>query len=259
MSGPRIGIVTRVYGTPEAPREQFLWDAFYSILAQRHKNYHHVLVDDGSRDGSADRIAEYVARWDNEGRVTVVTQANAGPSPAFNTAVRALPSDCEWICNVDSDDKIDARYLSEAADAIARDPQLNVVMAPCRHFGTRHDVYRFQPFTPHDMLAQCHIPGQAIYRRSLFDAVGGYDPTMRSGEDWDFFIRAQLAVGLRVRQLDQPRWYYRVHDGPRLSIYALSHGGAHVLRQYWKGHTRQTVLARSRTWGAWCAQRGIAA
>jgi glycosyltransferase involved in cell wall biosynthesis len=256
----RVGIITRVYGTPEAPRHQFLWEAFHSVLAQRHQDWHHVIVDDASRDGCAAQIAKYVDRQDMRGRATSVRLGeNVGPAEGFNVAIRAMPADCDWVCCVDSDDKIDARYLSEAAEAVTADPRLNVVYAPCRHFGSVHSVYRFRPFNPRDMLSQCHIPGQAIYRRSLWDAVGGHDVTMRSGEDWDFFIRAQLAVGLRVRQLDAPRWYYRVHEGPRLSIYALSHGGADVLRQYWKGHTRQTVLARSRTFGAWCASRGIAA
>ncbi len=81
--------------------------------------------------------------------------------------------------------------------------------------------------------------------------MGGYDETMRSAEDWDLYIRAQLAVGLTPHQLPEPRWFYRMHSGPRASAEGIKRLGE--LQHYWKGHTKASVMNRSRTWGAWLA------
>ena len=82
---------------------------------------------------------------------------------------------------------------------------------------------------------------------------------MRSAEDWDFYIRAHLAVGLVPHQIlaRDLYWWYRVHDGPRAS----SDGMARLaeLQAYWRGHTRESVLARSRSWGQWSERQAVVA
>jgi hypothetical protein len=94
-------------------------------------------------------------------------------------------------------------------------------------------------------------------RRDVWQAVGGYDESMRFAEDWDLHIRAQLAVGLVPHQLPHPRWFYRQHAGPRASHEGIAN--LPNLQRYWRGHTRESVLAGARNWGAWCAERMVAA
>jgi hypothetical protein len=76
---------------------------------------------------------------------------------------------------------------------------------------------------------------------------------MRFAEDWDLHIRAQLAVGLVPHQLPSPLWHYRQHAGPRASAEGMARLGD--LRAYWRGHTRESVLAGARSWGQWQAER----
>ena len=76
---------------------------------------------------------------------------------------------------------------------------------------------------------------------------------MRSAEDWDLYIRAHLAVGLVPHQLPHPRWFYRQHAGPRASREGMAR--LPELQRYWRGHTRETVMARSRSWGQWRQER----
>jgi glycosyltransferase involved in cell wall biosynthesis len=247
-----------VYGTPAHPTHPYLWDCFFSVLAQRCQRWHHAIVDDASTDESAAYIESYQRRADVSHRCTVTRlKQNGGPAAAFNVAVRSLPPDVDWLVCVDADDMIDARYLSEAAAVIAATPSLNAVYAHCRHFGTLHQVHRFKPYDPSQWMQFCQIPGQAIYRRSLWDQLGGYDETMWSAEDWDFYIRAEMAVGLKPFLIDAPRWCYRSHDGPRMSMFALSKDGQNELREYWAGHRKDTL--GTRTWGRWRQARQMEA
>jgi glycosyltransferase involved in cell wall biosynthesis len=58
-----------------------------------------IFVDDGSTDGSADRLRELTAGW---GNVTIITQANAGPAVAANAgfAARAVISSSRWTATI---------------------------------------------------------------------------------------------------------------------------------------------------------------
>jgi GT2 family glycosyltransferase len=58
--------------------------------------------------------------------------------------------------------------------------------------------------------------GQSIraFRRSLFDLVGGYDPSLEAGEDTDFHRRAMVA-GARLAHIHAPRIF---HEEGRLTL-----------------------------------------
>jgi glycosyltransferase involved in cell wall biosynthesis len=245
----KLGLITTTF-----QHTLFLWDCFYSVLAQREQDFVHVIVDDASTDNPMSRIEPYRQRHP-ERTIVVRRKVNGGPAVAFNDGVRALPPDCDWIMKCDADDKIDARLISECYEVIRQQPAVNVIVAPARHFGTQHHVYRYPTFDPRRMIETCMIPGQAMYRRSLWDALGGYDETMRSAEDWDFFVRAQLGVGLTVHQLPAPRWYYRMHAGPRASHAGMSQ--IKSLQAYWRGHRKDNL--GQRTWASWLQEQGKAA
>lgn len=251
---PRIGIVTTVYN-----HAQFLPECLTSVAAQDDHRYHHVVVDDASPD-DAGGIAQRYAEGNREHRSAVLLSQNRGLAGAFHAGVNALPVDCDWILKVDADDKVDPRYVGAILRAAEHDPRRNVIFAPCKHFGAASHVYQYPTFKAERMIDVFMIPGPAAYRRTLWDAVGGYDVTMRSAEDWDFYIRAQLAVGLKPYQIITQRiyWYYRQHDGQRASAEGVKQ--LPLLRQYWHGHTATTALQRSRSWGAWLqSQQGAAA
>jgi glycosyltransferase involved in cell wall biosynthesis len=249
---PRLGIVTTVYN-----HAQYLPESLGSVASQTDARYVHVVVDDASPDGAWPIIEAYAA--DQTHRVALRLTENRGLAAAFHAGVDLLPPSVEWILKVDADDKIDERYVEEILRAAKEDSHRNVIFAPCQHFGSRSDPYYYGQYKPDRVGIDFMVPGPAAYRRSLWDAVGGYDVTMRSAEDWDFYVRCERAVGLVPYEIATPGlfWYYRAHAGTRAS----SHGMARMryLRAYWQGHTRETVLARSRTWGAWCAEREVAA
>jgi glycosyltransferase involved in cell wall biosynthesis len=247
----RIGIVTTVYN-----HRHFLSECLTSVREQTDPRYCHVVVDDASPDHPGDLIEEYVA-GDPERRRGVLLPENAGLAGAFHAGVNALPDDCDWILKVDADDKIDPMYTECILKAAAAKPERNVIFAPAKHFGARNHVWVYpEPFDPARMIDTFYIPGPAGYRRALWDAVGGYDVTMRSAEDWDFYIRAHLAVGLVPHQIHLPGlyWWYRMHEGPRAS--SAGRKLLPLLRAYWRGHRRDNL--GQRTWGSWLQEQEAA-
>ena len=246
---PRLSVITACYN-----HGRYLAECMASVRDQTAPNVEHIVVIDGATDDSA-RVA---LREKSERCTVIMNDRNVGLAASQNIGIREAAG--EWILKVDADDKIDPRYVEEILRAADADPRRNVIFAPAQHFGGRRDVFRYPAFDPARMIDSFMIPGPAGFKRELWAVVGGYDESMQSAEDWDFYVRAQLAVGLVPCQISEPAdlyWWYRVHDGPRAS----SRGIARLseLQQYWRGHTKASVLAGTRSWGSWCRDRGLAA
>lgn len=82
-----------------------------SVFAQTEQNFHVILVDDGSTDGSEALCDSYAAR---DPRVEAVHQANSGPYGARRAAiVRCLEkaSGDDWAVFLDADDGLKANAL----------------------------------------------------------------------------------------------------------------------------------------------------
>ena len=51
----------------------------------------------------------------------------------------------------------------------------------------------------------------SMFRRRVYEAIGGFDEALRTNEDYDFWLRAALA-GFRFWRNDRPLGYYRRRD-----------------------------------------------
>ena len=104
---PFISVVVPVYNA--AP---WLPAALESLQAQTFTDFEVLLVDDGSTDDSAAICAEWCER---EPRFSLIRQANAGPSEARLTGIRAAKG--EYLAFMDSDDLLAPGHLEQLAAA----------------------------------------------------------------------------------------------------------------------------------------------
>lgn len=102
----RISIVIPIYNS-----EKYLNKCIDSILDQKFNGLEIILINDGSSDSSLDICNEYKDKYSN---VKVITQKNSGPSSARNVGLDLASG--EYICFIDSDDKIKYNYLSVLYD-----------------------------------------------------------------------------------------------------------------------------------------------
>ncbi|WP_195939935.1 glycosyltransferase family 2 protein [Romboutsia sp. 1001713B170131_170501_G6] len=111
MNEALVSIITPVYNA-----ERFLGDTIKSIQNQTYKNWELVLVDDCSKDGSADMIKEFQAKDDRIRYIKL--EKNSGASVSRNTGIKNAKG--RFIAFVDSDDiwqpeklKIQIEYMLE--------------------------------------------------------------------------------------------------------------------------------------------------
>jgi glycosyltransferase involved in cell wall biosynthesis len=107
---PFFSIVTPVFN-----RQGRIRQAIASVQAQEFTDYEHIVVDDGSTDGSAAAAASYP-----DPRIRLLRHSsNRGACPARNTAVRAAQG--EWIVYLDSDDELLPQCLARVFEAVSKD------------------------------------------------------------------------------------------------------------------------------------------
>ncbi len=80
-----------------------------SILRQTYKNWHLIVVNDGSIDKTVDILEYYSTKYQN---IEYITIPNTG-SARIPRLKAACLSNSEWLCNIDSDDAVEPTYLEK--------------------------------------------------------------------------------------------------------------------------------------------------
>ncbi|OZG63195.1 glycosyltransferase, group 2 family protein [Bifidobacterium lemurum] len=171
-----------------------------------------VIVDDGSSDpASLDVLAQLEQSTVFPGiALKVIRQANAGPSAARNTGIRATHGD--YVCVLDGDDRLLPTFLERTAAMLDADPMAMAASGWMATFGVMQSVVRPTGGRIERFLARNCCPATCLIRRSMWERCGGYDESMRSGfEDWDCSLSLLEAggEGAHVAIVDEPLIEYR--------------------------------------------------
>jgi glycosyltransferase involved in cell wall biosynthesis len=192
----------------------YVGDAVESALAQTFRDLEVLVVDDGSIDATAAIVAAIAAR---DPRVKLIRQANGGISTARNRALAA--STGRYLALLDSDDLWDPEYLAAQLAILESQPEVAVVTGNARFLGSRLDGQPARPWPdarPVPDLASILADEESIFimsifRREVYERIGGFDESMRTNEDYDYWLRAAIA-GFRFVRNDRPLGRYRRRD-----------------------------------------------
>jgi len=204
---------------------EFIVDAIESVLAQTRPADEIIVVDDGSTDSTPALVAPYVER----GVVHYIQQQNQGPSIARNRGVEE--SSGALIAFLDADDIWMPRKLELQVAWLERHPEAALVSGQMIWWHVPNDErklveYRSMPQARlRRELAVRNVagnPSMMLIRRSAFVQSGGYDPTLRWGQDWEIVNRLVKfgTVGFVQEPVITYRWHRRSlsHEGRREQI-----------------------------------------
>jgi glycosyltransferase involved in cell wall biosynthesis len=200
---PRVSVVIPCYNGA-----RFLARAIASVQAQRYPRdrLEIVVVDDGSSDDSHRLACELAER---DGRILALRQANAGPAAARNFGIACSQGDL--IAFLDCDDTWAPSKLVRQARRLRDDPALGLVHCGCRFVDADGNEVRgwvrksrnIEGYALLELFCDFFLITSAVMvRRRCLDAVGGFDPALRVGEDYDLFLR--LAAHHPIGCVDAP-------------------------------------------------------
>ena len=169
-----------------------LREALASVEQARNANMIEVIiVDDGSSEAETTRILNEVA----EAGHCVVPQPNRGASAARNAGIRLAKG--EFILPLDSDNRLRDVYLDEAVSLLKNNPSIGVIYTDAEYFGERSGRWHVPNFNLLSLIRMNFIDTCALYRKKLWEELGGYDEQMvcTGLEDWDFWLRVACHGG----------------------------------------------------------------
>lgn len=168
MENDLISVIVPVYNV-----KKYLEACVQSILAQSYGNFELILVDDGSKDGSAS-ICDDLAGRDN--RIIVIHLENGGASSARNHGLQVMRG--TYCTFVDSDDIVEADWLKHLHEKISTtDTQL----ACCSYYIVHPDGRK--------ETAPCQYDGEANKNDALFLCL---QPHGYRGLLWNKIFRSDI-------------------------------------------------------------------
>lgn len=173
---------------------RYLEETFASILAQTMSDLEIILVDDGSSDGTRGLISKLLAAHP-ERRIRTHAQENAGQAAARNRGIAMARG--AYILPLDSDDLIAPTLLELGCAVLDAEAEMGLVYTDREEFGVRDAYVPSGVFLLDRLKYFNQLPYCALYRKSLWEAVGGYSVNVSGFDDWDFWIAA-AALGARA-------------------------------------------------------------
>lgn len=159
-----------------------------SILQQSLQQWEWLIINDGSDDPQSLSILNEYRHCDSRIRV-IDHETRKGPSAAKNTGFRAATT--EFILPLDSDDLIEPTTIEKFRWFLESHPEWSFVNGYSIGFGEREYLWHKGFHNGNECLEENLIDNTCLTRKSVHEAIGGFDESIRDGmEDWDYWIRS---------------------------------------------------------------------
>lgn len=227
ISRPLVSVIMPAYRQAD-----YIAEALESLLRQTYTNWEVAVVD----DGSPDNVAEIAKRYsEKDSRIRFYHTENHGVSAARNYA--AAQTSGEFIIPLDADDTFEPEYIEKCVREFHDRPNLKIAYCQWQMFGAvnKSPYLRYNGYQ--DLLIENTIFCSAMYRRTDFDRVGGYDTEIPYGfEDWDFWI-SLLDMNAEVYQIQEKLFNYRIKEISRSSEVNLKEKQLKTLEYIYHKHS----------------------
>ena len=197
---------------PTHDRLELLKRTVQSIRQQSFPDYEIIVVDDGSRDGTTDWLAE------NNSWLRGIRQSNKGPGAARNAGAQV--SHGQYLAFLDSDDIWFPWTLDVYREAIDRSGRPAFLAGKPHVFSDETALGLVKPESPTTLKFQDYLASgdewrwwgvsSFVIRKDAFIGAGGFMEDRVNGEDADLALRLGVAPGFV--QITAPATFgYREH------------------------------------------------
>jgi len=246
---PAVSVVIVTYNKADT-----VGAAIESVLRQTFSDLEILVVDDGSTDDTADRVAAYGAR------VRTIRKINGGTGSARNRGIEEARG--QYVAFLDGDDLWLPRKLESQMQAFQREPEL--IAAQCgaycvdqalRVFETRNCVP--QKDTLREFLFFGNLPAFSstlIARKEALQQAGGFALDLVILSDWDMACRLARIGKLRsVPELLVLYRHYPKNQSRDVKIHVWS--GVRSLRRFLNRNRRDPAIRalEQRAWARFYA------
>ena len=182
---PRISVIIPAYNA-----ERTLQKTVHSVQNQTFSDIEIIIINDGSTDQTSGIIQNL-----SDSRIRVFSYENGGLPTARNRGIAR--SSGELIAFIDADDLWTSDKLERQMAALEAHPEAAVAYSWTQSIDDQGQLlYQYHSvFFEGDVYAEILVNNfvsngsNILVRKSAILSVGEFDPTLKSCEDWDFYIR----------------------------------------------------------------------
>lgn len=217
MSNPTVSVVIPSYN-----HEKYIEDTIKSVLNQTFQDFNIIITDDGSSDGTVEKIKKF-----SDPRIKLfVFKENQGACKALNNCI--MNSKGKYIAYVSSDDIWEPEKLEKQVKFLDNNTQIAVVFTKVKIIDENSnpfiekDHFYFSVFDQENrsneewlrtffFQGNCICHPSALFRREVYDEVGLYNEAMANLPDFDMWIRLCLKHNIHI--LDEKLIKFRIRAG----------------------------------------------
>lgn len=202
---------------PAYNAEATILETIESVQQQTFRDLEIIVINDGSSDRTLDLLNTVVDQ-----RLKVYSYENKGLSTARNRGIAQATG--AYISFIDADDLWTKDKLSKQLLALQQTEQAGVAYSHIIYLVESVDNPSNTSFVPGEKLTWTgniypHLllgnfignGSNILARREVIESVGEFDPSLKSCEDWDYFLR--LAAKWDFVLVPEPQIFYRKSTG----------------------------------------------
>ncbi len=185
-------------------KEKYIQNTLNGVFNQSFTNFEVLVVNDGSTDESVTILEEFT-----EERLKIIHQKNQGVSVARNTGM--ANSQANYICFLDADDAWKPNHLQAFYDTIVKFPDAKMY---CGRYITQISEKGFitnrfididenyegyvADFFKSSLINRVALTSAVCIHKDIFTEIGGFDPTLKSDQDLDYWIKIALKNSIAI-------------------------------------------------------------
>ena len=177
-----------------------------------------------------DGVKRLVLRQNYGDKIQLIAQANGGVARARNAGLAQAKG--EFVALLDADDVWTPEKTEQQIKVLQQLPEIALIGSGCHEIDSggniigqvRHQIYENPTWFSQDppilnvsdvnknLLRNCiGAPSGVIFRRECLQKIEGFDRSLTSSEDWDFYLR--FVVNFKVAVFAAPLYKYRILAG----------------------------------------------
>lgn len=185
---PKISVIIPAYNSANT-----ILETIASVQQQTFTDFELIVINDGSTDNTLELLETI-----EDNRLKIFSYTNGGLPVARNRGI--AHSKGEFISFIDADDLWSKDKLELQSEALLRNPKAGVAYSWTMVIDEKGESF----FPGHLVSHQGDVSKQLLsnnfiasgsnvmLRRSVVESIGEFDPTLKSAEDWDYWLRIAL-------------------------------------------------------------------
>lgn len=223
---PVVDIAMAAYNT-----QRFVKEAIESIIAQSYENWHIIIVDDCSKDGTVDKIKQVVGKWGIKNKCSLLqTECNSGYGTTLKWAIEYGQG--EVVAIVDSDDALgDENALQLNVDHHRKRPDVSMIYSDYYEMSSgssNKSTTKSRALSSSETFLgkfeknryvgnNISISHLKTFKRGFYNMTIGLDHRLLKAVDKDIILKLEEVGSLLY--IPQPLYLYRKHGASISTVF----------------------------------------